>query len=124
MIEALRDDMYEKYGMGWDGFEFGQIQILMEQYAAQQVQEECAEQTKNFLKIVDQLNSLENKLAEVTRQRDEAVELLYSICMMLHDGDSVANSHTNDTYIRNKISKTIKAPGFLSQLENEKKDAP
>lgn len=44
----------------------------------------------------------------VELQRDEAIELLHSILMMLHDGDLVANSHTNDTYIRNKISKLIK----------------
>lgn len=53
-------------------------------------------------------------------QRDEAIELLHSILMMLHDGDLVANSHTNDTYMRNKISKVVK--GINGDSSPSKKD--
>lgn len=99
-----------------------------EQYAAQQAQEitDVGQSGQywgdQWVKMRERAERAEKQLDEVKRLRDEAAELLHSICMMLHDGDLVANSHTNDTYIRNKISKTIKAAGFLSQLENENKD--
>lgn len=101
---------------------------MMEQYAAQQAQEitDVGQSGQywgdQWVKMRERAERAEKQLDEVKRLRDEAAELLHSICMMLHDGDLVANSHTNDTYIRNKISKTIKAAGFLSQLENENKD--
>lgn len=88
---------------------------VAERYAAQEVEEECAEQTKNFLKIVDQLNSLENKLAEVTRQRDELKEKVLDILPRLAEG-------CRESYYFRGIKEIDQAHCLIEELENEKKD--
>lgn len=121
MIEALRDDMYEKYGMGWDGFEFGQIQGLMEQYAAQQVQEitDVGQSGQywgdQWVKMRERAERAEKQLTEVTRQRDELKEKVLDILPRLAEG-------CRESYYFRGIKEIDQAHCLIEELENEKKD--